>query len=191
MSLHLFIKAASGKGWGDRLSSAIRSIGCKASSRFGWVGLMLLLGACQPLSNLERAQWETYQNERYDFAFPHPDNWIPKPILGNREGREFQAPQQNQVTIQGWASQVSEVPSVSSPQPEHGMFPNFTTEQGLQGQLEVKIGKDMSNMRLTLTQNGVIYYWEGRSPSDDFDDYFKFFFYVAKQYQVGESNRTP
>lgn len=162
----------------------------KVLRRFGWVGLMLGLVACQSLKNPERVQWETYQNERYSFAFPYPDNWVPKPILGNREGREFQAPHEDTISIQGWASQVSEVPSVSS-EPNQSILPNFTTEQGMQGQLDVKIGEDVSNVRLTLMQDGVIYYWEGRSPSEDFDDYFKFFFYVAKQYEVGNAHPTP
>jgi len=164
----------------------------KALSRFSGVALGLVLGACSAVTTPERAQWEIYQNDRYDFAFPYPDTWVPGPVMDNLDGREFRDPHLETVSIRGWASQMSGPRAVSPAQiPDHEILPNFTTEQGVEGRLQVTIGADVSLLQLMLTQGGVVYYWEGRSPSEVFDDYFKFFFYVAKQYEISAPPESP
>jgi len=65
--------------------------------------------------------------------------------------------------------------------------PNFVTQQGLQGLLHVEVGAEVSFITLTLIQNGVMYSWQGRSPSDQFAKYYEFFNYVAGQYRIVES----
>jgi len=147
----------------------------------------VLLGACSSLVNPERAEWEIYQNERYDFAFPYPDTWSVGPVMDNLDGREFRDPYVDGVSIRGWASQVSGgIVAPTGGVPDHEILPNFTTDQGVKGRLNVTIGEDVSNMQLVLIEDGVVYYWEGRSPSDLFDDYFRFFYYVAEQYRLEE-----
>jgi hypothetical protein len=35
-----------------------------------------------------------------------------------------------------------------------------------------------------LSQNKVKYYWQGRCNSQDFDQYYRFFYYIAQQYKI-------
>lgn len=61
---------------------------------------------------------------------------------------------------------------------------NFTTEQGLTGKLRVEINPDISLMTLTLSQGNVSYHWQGQCNSEQFADYYRFFYYVARQYRL-------
>jgi hypothetical protein len=42
-------------------------------------------------------------------------------------------------------------------------------------------------MTLTLTQSQVKYYLRGRSKSQDFQDYYRLFYYIAQQYRISKS----
>lgn len=195
MSLHLFTighQLGRGRGLeGDRPWDPSELLG-RGFQRLGVLGLCLAMAACSTPGYPEQADWDQYQNERYDFTFPYPDTWIPGPMQDNLDGRAFRDPHQEVVSIRGWASQVS-LPEAGeeASSSRYQISPNFTTDQGLEGQLQVDIGQTVSTIRLTLTQEGVIYSWEGRSPSDDFDDYFKFFYYVAQQYHIEPPAAAP
>jgi len=148
------------------------------------VGLSLggLLGCAEELM---QADWELYENPRYDFLFPYPNPWVEAPAVDNRDGRTFSDPNFEAVRITGWASQVSlPLDGDGVPSEELPLSPNFVTAQGIPGRLDVEIGMDMSMMTLRLSQDGVLYYWEGRSPSNLFDDYYEFFYYVAQNYRI-------
>jgi hypothetical protein len=61
---------------------------------------------------------------------------------------------------------------------------NFKTAQGVSGVLVVEVGSLTSSMTLTLQQGQVKYYWQGRSNSEEFDNYYRFFYYIAQQYRI-------
>jgi|GEM_PF-1449736 len=149
----------------------------------GWAGV---LGGCTDPSQPQARTWETYQNPRYPFEFVHPNDWKAVPLSDNREGQVFQDPWQPRVSISGWASQRSAVPSPVQAIPEGvpNFTPNFTTEQGVEGILRVDIGREMSRMELIVLQEGVIYHWEGRSPTELFDEHYRFFDYIARRYRI-------
>lgn len=153
--------------------------------------LVGLVSSCsQPAVN-ERRTWKIYQNPNYGFEFPYPDNWVPAPLSDSQDGRRFRNPYSMDVEILGWASHISSTPGDSSEQVRRSVLaaPNFTTRQGLRGQLRVEIGTSVSLMTLTLTEEGVVYFWQGRSPSDQFSQYYEFFDYVAKQYYVPSTGK--
>jgi hypothetical protein len=134
------------------------------------------------------SDWAQYENPRYDFVFPYPDTWIAAPIGDERHGQAFSDPGFEAVQMTGWASEVSVITNGNGAAPDAlSLSPNFVTDQGMPAQLEVEIGTDMSVMTLRLSQDGVLYYWEGRSPSDIFDDYYRFFYYVAQHYRIESS----
>ena len=148
------------------------------------------VSGCDRLSFDPQNGWEIYRNPRYGFEFPYPKAWVAEPPPDNLDGQVFRAPDRPGVEISGWASQIPddisddarESPAATvSPNP---VEQNFVTEQGLSGELEVQIASEISSLNLTLVQDGVVYRWQGRSPSDRFEDYYKFFSYVASQYQV-------
>lgn len=145
-----------------------------------------LVSSCSQLEVSERRTWKVYQNPNYGFEFPYPDNWVPAPLSDGQDGRRFRNPHSMDVEILGWASHLSSAPGDSSEQVRRSVLaaPNFTTRQGLRGQLRVEIGASVSLMTLTLAEEGVVYFWQGRSPSDQFSQYYEFFDYVAKQYHV-------
>jgi len=61
---------------------------------------------------------------------------------------------------------------------------NFTTEQGLSGELKVDLRSQESSMTLILVEGDVRYNFQGKAPSKQFADYYKFFYYVGRQYRV-------
>lgn len=163
-----------GSGWTQRLGR--------------WMGLGLVVGlaSCARPAVESVRTWKVYQNPNYGFEFPYPDNWVPAPLSDSQDGRRFRNPYSTDVEILGWASHVSSVLGDSSEQVRRSVLaaPNFTTRQGLRGQLRVEIGPTVSLMTLTLTEDGVVYFWQGRSPSGQFSQYYEFFNYVARQYYV-------
>lgn len=149
------------------------------------VAFVVLAGCSQSASTTART-WYTYQNERYRFEFPYPSNWVAAPLVANQDGRTFSDPQNPGVKVLGWASQVSGEPDKLSDSVQKNVVvaPNFITQQGLQGLLHVEVGAEVSYMTLTLIQDGVVYNWQGRSPSDRFAEYYEFFNYVGSQYRI-------
>ncbi|WP_066379358.1 MULTISPECIES: hypothetical protein [unclassified Anabaena] len=124
--------------------------------------------------------WKTYSNSRYGFGFPYPSNWEALAAPSNDDGMAFVSPRNKTVEIRGWASnQLSAASNTAT-------SPNFQTVQGVSGVLLVEVGDTVSSMQLTLEQNQVRYYWQGRSPSPEFPDYYRLFDYIAQQYRIPE-----
>lgn len=151
--------------------------------------LALILWSCLPGELGSSVTWKTYQNERYGFEFPYPSDWIASAPPSNRDGQAFRQRQNPAVEIRGWASHqlpvdVAKGQESASPNQIQPLQANFTTEQGLEGLLQVDIGEEMSSMTLTLEYRDIRYNWQGRSPSEDFSDYYRFFQYVASRYRV-------
>lgn len=147
-----------------------------------------MLSGCPP-SNNQSATWQTYQNPRYGFEFLYPSNWVPAPMPDNRDGQTFSDPQNPAVRIIGVAGHRLPEIKLSSNQkhPPKSTQQNFTTQQGRTGKLQVDLGADFSSMTLTLTQEGIHYYWRGQSPSQQFANYYRFFYYIASQYRLPPS----
>jgi hypothetical protein len=169
----------------------------------GITPLVIMLLSCRASNIGSQSNWDTYRNPRYGFEFPYPSNWVPFPMPDNRDGQAFRDPQNASSEIRGWAAnKLSETvdsqtkkeghrlnlePSPSSmPAKDSPKFQeqNFTTEQGVTGKLRVEIGSDTSLMTLTLSQGNVLYNWQGQCNSEQFADYYRFFYYVARQYRL-------
>jgi len=162
---------------------------------FRWVRLacglalsIVLLSGC-PSSDGRSQTWKIYRNPRYNFEFPYPSNWVPSRVPDNRDGQAFSDPTLPDVEIRGWAgyslleNEITNHKATppKSPQP---WKQNFTTKQGLTGELQVDVRVDISLMTLTLKHESLLYRWQGRSPSKQFADYYRFFYYIASQYRV-------
>lgn len=169
--------------------------------------LALLLLSCQVANVGLSGSWNTYRNQRYNFEFPYPSNWVSVPMPDNGDGRAFRDPKNPSTEIRGWAAnQLPETIAPSSSKDlyggEHRLnnkpsslkreakdFPNsqqqnFITEQGLRGNLEVEVGSDISVMRLTVAQGKVQYNLLGQCDSKQFASNYRFFYYVASQYRI-------
>jgi len=151
--------------------------------------LVILLLGCHSSNLRSQSRWNNYRNPRYGFEFPYPSNWIAFPIPDNRDGRAFRDPQNPKAEIRGWAGNQLSEPKTSSPHSQPKALPrtqrqNFTTAQGLTGKLQVDIDSDTSLMTLTLSQRQVQYNWQGQCNSQQFADYYRFFYYVASQYRL-------
>lgn len=151
--------------------------------------LVLMLSSCNSSNSGIPNSWNTYRNPRYGFEFPYPSNWIPFPMPDNLDGRAFRDPQNPSLEIRGWAAnKLSEIqvssakkPVKESPEPQPQ---NFTTDQGLTGELKVELRSDISLMTVTLSQGKVQYNWQGQCESKQFADRYRFFYYVARQYRL-------
>ena len=132
--------------------------------------------------------WSVYHNPRYNFEFPYPSNWQPFPMPDNLDGRAFRDPQNPSVEIRGWAANnLSIIQSSSNTSATESAEPqaqNFTTDQGITGQLQVKVSSEISLMTLTLSQDKLLYNWQGQCESKEFADYYRFFNYIARQYRL-------
>jgi hypothetical protein len=147
--------------------------------------LILLLFSCQSPSVDQAVSWKTYRNPRYHFECPYPSQWIPAPMPDNRDGRAFSDPRQPAAEMRGWASQRLLIKGKNSLNALDPAFSeNFTTLQGIGGNLQIEVGVQMSLMTLTLIQGTVQYSWQGRSPSQQFADYYRLFYYVASRYRI-------
>jgi hypothetical protein len=145
-----------------------------------------MLWGCRA-SDTQSPTWRTYKNPRYSFEFPYPSTWVAAPMPDNRDGRAFRDPQDPEVEILGVAGdRLPEIELAPSGQknPHQFMQQNFTTQQGVTGKLYVELRSDISLMRLTLIQGRIRYYWQGRAPSKEFSNYYRFFYYVAGQYRI-------
>lgn len=159
-----------------------------AASVSGVIALLVILWGCTANDfNAGAITWKTYTNSRYGFEFLYPSNWTSLAAPENDDGIAFISPQDNSVEIRGWASQ--QLPNSIFTEQESGkkIKPNFQTAQGVSGVLVVEVDQPVGSMTLTLTQNQVKYYWQGRSKSQVFQDYYRLFYYIAQQYRIPKS----
>jgi len=145
---------------------------------------MMLWGCTAPGFNATNLTWKTYTNTRYSFEFPYPSNWNALPSPENDDGIAFVSPQNTSVEIRSWAG--NRLPDSLKLERDGNITvnPNFQTTQGISGVMVVEVGQQVSSMTLTITQSQVKYYWQGRSQSKDFTDYYHLFYYIAQQYKI-------
>ncbi|OCR02774.1 hypothetical protein BCD67_18095 [Oscillatoriales cyanobacterium USR001] len=161
-----------------------------------WVSGVVLVATLLGCSSsaVQSGSWEIYRNARYGFEFPYPDNWVAGEAPVNGDGQVFSDRQNPALEMRGWAGYnlVGDVGkegkniknnknNIDSPKP---LQENFTTEQGVVGELKVELGDRVSSMTLTLVRGDVRYNFQGKAPSKQFADYYKFFYYVASQYRI-------
>lgn len=143
--------------------------------------LSVILGGCGGFSTVG---WKTYSNSRYGFEFPYPENWQSLPTPENKDGIVFVSPQDAEVEIRGWAG--NRLPSDWNPGKvvKKTINPNFQTKQGIRGTLQIEVTSQQSLMTLTLSEGKIKYYWQGRCNTQNFNRYYRFFYYIAQQYKV-------
>ena len=108
----------------------------------------------------------------------YPEGWVDSIPPENQDGIAFSDPRNNGLEIRSWAK-------LKRPdQPKPQSTPNFTTEQGIAGRLDVKVDKQTSTMMLTIDQKDVEYHWRGTAPSSQFGNYYRFFSFIASRYRV-------
>ncbi len=151
--------------------------------------LTVFVLSCGP-NDSTSTTWKVYKNERFGFEFPYPDRWAESIPPENRDGMAFGDPQNPEVEIRCWASYVRLANSAAKEpfrrdRKQQPPIPlNFTTLQGVPGNLDAKIGAQSSSLTLTLAQGETRYYWRGSAPNQKFDDYYRFFNYIASRYRV-------
>lgn len=153
------------------------------------IALMLAIVLFSCRNNTDSAgSWKTYQNDRFGFEFLYPEQWVASIPPETRDGMAFSDPKNPNVEIRGWANYARSNSGTNLPQqsklPQKPMPPNFTTQQGITGNLEVKINPKVSSMTITLLKNNILYYWQGSAPNQQFDAYYRFFYYIASRYRI-------
>ncbi|MEH2171394.1 hypothetical protein [Nostoc sp.] len=172
----------------NKICSLGRRIYRFTASVSGAIALLIILWGCTVNDfNAGAIAWKTYRNSRYGFEFPYPSNWTSLAASENGDGIAFISPQNNSVEIRGWASQQLPNSILTNQESEKKLKPNFQTAQGVSGVLVVEVDRRGGSMTLTLTQSQVKYYWQGRSKSQDFQDYYRLFYYIAQQYRISKS----
>jgi hypothetical protein len=153
----------------------------KRLSIIGAIALTCSLSACQiPSNQPKNIGWQTYANPRFGYQFPYPENWQAERTPSNLDGQAFYHGDNPKIKMRTWAGYALTPINTGV----SNINPNFVTESGATGRLQVNIDKENTTMRLTLVKNGVQYHWQGSSPSQEFANYYKFFYYVASQYQI-------
>jgi hypothetical protein len=142
----------------------------------GMILAVFLLG-CRAYDRTPAGNWTTYRNDRFSFEFLHPDHWVASEPPENRDGMAFSDPTHPNVEIRGWAGAEIRSPQKSVPS-------NFTTQQGISGNLEIKVDATMSSMTMTIVQNKIRYNWRGSAPSQQFGGYYQFFYYIASRFKI-------
>ncbi|WP_375474462.1 hypothetical protein [uncultured Nostoc sp.] len=167
----------------NKICSLGRRIYRFAASVSGVTALLIILWGCIASDfNARAIAWKTYSNSRYGFEFPYPSNWTSLAASENGDGIAFISPQDNSVEIRGWASQQlpNDQESVKK------IKSNFQTAQGVSGVLVVEVDRRAGLMTLTLTQSQVKYHLQGRSKSQEFQNYYRLFYYIAQQYRISK-----
>lgn len=151
------------------------------------IGTAIALWGCSASSfTTTDVTWKTYSNSRYGFEFPYPHNWTTLAAPANNDGITLVSPRNDSVEIRGWAGHQLPASSTQNREAIKKINQNFQTAQGIYGVLVVDVGEKVTSMRLTLTQGEVNYYWQGQSNSQEFQDYYRLFYYIAQQYRIRE-----
>ncbi|GAX44521.1 hypothetical protein NIES4075_55400 [Tolypothrix sp. NIES-4075] len=151
--------------------------------------LIILCGCNAPSFTNSGVKWKTYTNSRYGFEFLYPSTWTSLAPPENNDGIAFVSPQNNSVEIRGWAGNRLSDSAITNKNAKKTINPNFKTNQGVSGVLEVEVGQEESSMTLTLTKGQVKYYWQGRSKASEFSNYYRVFYYIAQEYRISGQGR--
>jgi len=146
--------------------------------------LIGILWGCGVSSQGKATEWKTYTNSRYAYEFFYPSNWKSLEAPVNDDGIAFVSPQNNNIEIRGWASNQLPETIIETTGIKTTTNPNFKTAQGISGVLTIEADGQETRMKLTLAKDKIGYYWQGRCPSGEIDNYYRFFYYIAQQYKI-------
>jgi len=152
---------------------------------YGLILLLALSGCSVPSFQGNSQSWKIYKNSRYGFEFPYPSHWEEvKP--DNNDGIIFISPRKKSVEIRGWAGKNLIKNTDTNSNGKKSINPNFKNTQGISGIMTVEIGKIESTIGIKFHQGNVKYYWQGKAPSQEFNDYYRSFYYIAQNYRLPE-----
>ena len=143
---------------------------------------MIVWGCNANNLQVQNTTWNIYRNDRYGFEFPYPHTWQ---VLGNpdnNDGVALVSPNKKTGEIRAYASKPLLESTTKNPQP----VPNFQTHQGFSGVLAVEVGDKVTIMKLTITQKHLEYHWQGQSASQDFQNYYRLFYFMAREYKISQ-----
>ncbi len=145
------------------------------------VGIGMIVWGCNA-NNLHTQDpaWKTYRNNRYGFEFPYPKTWQTLGNPDNSDGIALVSPNKKTVEIRSHASKPLLISSKQNLKP----VSNFQTNQGVSGVLAVEVGEKVTVMKLTITQKQLEYHWQGQSDSQEFQNYYRLFYYIAQEYKI-------
>jgi hypothetical protein len=147
------------------------------------VGIGMISWGCNANnSQLQETRWNIYRNNRYGFEFPYPNTWQQLGNPDNSDGIALVSPNKKNVEIRAYASKPVLKFATENPQP----VLNFQTHQGVSGVLSVEVGEKVTVIKLTITQAQLEYHWQGKSASQDFQNYYRLFHYIAKEYKISQ-----
>jgi hypothetical protein len=147
------------------------------------VGIGMIVWGCSA-NNLQSPDttWNIYRNKRYGFEFPYPNTWQALENPDNSDGIALVSANKKNVEIRAYASKPLLKYLTKNPQP----VSNFQTHQGFSGVMAVEVGEKVTVMKLTITQEQLEYHWQGKSDRQDFQNYYRLFYYIAQEYKISQ-----
>jgi hypothetical protein len=147
------------------------------------VGIGMIVWGCNANNlQIEDTTWNVYRNKRYGFEFPYPNTWQVSGNPDNSDGVALVSLNKKNVEIRSYASKPVLKSSTQNSQP----VSNFQTNQGVSGILAVETGEKVTVIKLTITQEQLEYHWQGQSNSQDFQNYYRLFYYIAQEYKISQ-----
>ncbi|MDP5016893.1 MAG: hypothetical protein NWQ43_06245 [Dolichospermum sp.] len=147
------------------------------------VGIGMIVWGCNANNlQVQDPAWKTYRNNRYGFEFPYPHTWQQLGNPDNSDGIALVSPNKKAVEIRSYASKSLLKSSKENPK----LAPNFQTHQGFSGVLAVEVAQKVTVIKLTITQEQLEYHWQGQSDSKDFQNYYRLFYHIAKEYKISQ-----
>ena len=147
------------------------------------VGVGMIYWGCNANDfQVKNVTWNTYKNNRYGFEFPYPNTWQELRKPDNSDGVVLVLPNKENLEIRSYASKP--VLEFSPKTQEQGY--NFRTNQGVFSVLTVEVREKVTVIKLTITQAELEYYWQGQSESQDFQNYYRLFYYIAQEYKISQ-----
>ena len=155
----------------------------------------LVVASCFLLASCKVANWDdlarsqqVYQNARFGYTVPYPVGWVTSPEPTNQDGQTFINPDNPTIAMRVWASNRLATGRNSAERDRNSVSTkqllNFETEQGIQGNLDIIIGQELSILTLTLPQASTDYSLQAQAPGEEFANYYKLFHALAHQYRI-------
>ncbi|MDB9535529.1 hypothetical protein PN451_06665 [Dolichospermum planctonicum CS-1226] len=129
--------------------------------------------------------WNTYKNDRYGFEFPYPHTWQELRNPDNSDGVVLVLPDKKNLEIRSYASKPVLKFSPKNQEHQEQVY-NFQTNQGVFSVLTVEVREKVTVIKLTITQAELEYSWQGQSDSQDFQNYYRLFYYIAREYKISQ-----
>ena len=150
------------------------------------VGIGMIFWGCRANDfQVKNVTWKTYKNDRYGFEFPYPHTWQELRNPDNSDGVVLVLPNKKNLEIRSYASKpVLKFSPKTQEHQEQGY--NFRTNQGVFSVLTVEVREKVTIIKLTITQAELEYYWQGQSNSQDFQNYYRLFYYIAQEYKISQ-----